>query len=158
MLFFDELFHIGTPQRFDGDPKGSGRFRKGSGENPHQHGTGSYYDRIKELHDLGMPYSQICNEMGMTNKQIISVLHDSGVPYSKIGREMGMTTTQIAHELEISSGKLRATISIEKEEREAAERARCLELLDAGYNKSQISEITGIKPSTVALRLKPVDE
>ena len=133
MLFLDELFHVGTPQRFDGDPKGSGRYRKGSGENPHQHGTGTYYDRIKELHDLGMPYS-------------------------KIAKEMGMTTTQVAHELGISSGKLRATISIEKEEREAAERARCLELQDAGFNKSQIAEITGIKPSTVALRLKPIEE
>ena len=133
MLFLDELFHVGTPQRFDGDPKGSGRYRKGSGENPHQHGTGTYYDRIKELHDLGMPYS-------------------------KIAKEMGMTTTQVAHELGISSGKLRATISIEKEEREAAERARCLELQDAGYNKTQIAQITGIKPSTVALRLKPIEE
>lgn len=133
MLFLDELFHVGTPQHFDGDPHGSGRFRKGSGENPHQHGTGTYYDRIKELHDLGMPYS-------------------------KIAKEMGMTTTQVAHELGISSGKLRATISIEREEREAAERARCLELQDAGFNKSQIAEITGIKPSTVALRLKPIEE
>lgn len=133
MLFLDELFHVGTPQRFDGDPKGSGRYRKGSGENPHQHGTGTYYDRIKELRDLGMSYSQI-------------------------GKEMGMTTTQIAHELGVSSGKLRATISIEKEEREAAERARCLELQDAGYNKTQIAQITGIKPSTVANRLKPIEE
>ena len=133
MLFLDELFHIGTPQRFDGDPNGSGRFRKGSGENPYQHGTGTYYDRIKELHDLGMSYSQI-------------------------SKEMGMTTTQIAHELGISSGKLRAVISIEKEEREAAERARCLELLDAGYNKTQIAQITGIKASTVANRLKPIEE
>lgn len=158
MLFLDEFFHSGTPQRFDGDPKGSGRYRKGSGENPHQHGTGTYYDRIKELHDLGMSYPQISKEMGMTNKQIISIMHDSGASYSQIGKEMGMTTTQVAHELEISSGKLRAIISIEKEEREAAERAKCLELLDAGFNKSQISEITGIKPSTVANRLKPIEE
>ena len=44
MLFLlEEFFHSGTPQRFDGDPKGSGRYRKGSGENPHQHGTGTYY-------------------------------------------------------------------------------------------------------------------
>ena len=158
MLFLDELFHDGIPQRFDGDPKGSGRYRKGSGKNPHQHGTGTYYDRIKELHDLGMPYPQIAKEMGMTNKQLIGIIHDSGASYSQIGKEMGMTTTEVAHELEISSGKLRAIISIEKEEREAAERAKCLELLDQGFNKSQIAEITGIKPSTVANRLKPIEE
>ena len=133
MLFFDELFHEGTPQRFDGDPKGSGRYRKGSGENPHQHGSGSYYDRIMELHDLGMSYGQIA-------------------------KEMGMTTTQVAHELNISSGQLRAKISIEKEQREAEERRRCLELQEQGYNKTQIAQITGIKASTVANRLKPIED
>ena len=133
MIFLDELFHTGTPQRFDGDPNGSGRYRQGTGEHPYQHGTGSYYSRIKELHDLGMPYSQIANEMGMT-------------------------TTQVAHEMGISSGKLRAKISIEKEEREAAERAKCLELYDSGFSKTKIAEITGLKPSTVANRLKPIEE
>lgn len=133
MSFLDDLFHSGTPQMFDGDPHGSGRYRRGSGENPHQHGGGSYYDRIRELHDLGMPYSQI-------------------------SRELGLTTTQIAHELGISSGKLRAKISIEKEEREAAERAKCLELQDRGFNKTQIAQMTGLKYSTVANRLKPIEE
>ena len=70
MLFLDEFFHSGTPQRFDGDPKGSGRYHKGSGENPHQHGTGTYYDRIKELHDLGMPYSKIAKEMGISRSYV----------------------------------------------------------------------------------------
>lgn len=122
MLFLDELFHIGTKQRFDGDPNGSGRYRKGSGENPHQHGTGTYYDRIDELQALGW------------------------------------TTTQIAHDIGISTTKLRAIISIKKEEQIAAETARCLELQDQGLNRTQISEITGIKPSTVANRLKPIEE
>lgn len=31
------ILHTGTPQRFDYDPHGSGRFREGSGKNPHQH-------------------------------------------------------------------------------------------------------------------------
>ena len=122
MIFLDGLFHTGTPQRFDGDPKGSGRYRKGSGENPHQHGAGTYYDRIDELQALGW------------------------------------TTTQIANDIGISTTKLRAIISIKKEEQIAAETARCLELQDQGYNKTQIAEITGIKPSTVANRLKPIEE
>ncbi len=122
MLYFDELFHSGTPQMFDGDPHGSGRYRRGSGEKPHQHGSGSYYDQIDEYQALGMTYTQIA-------------------------RELGMSTT-----------KLRAIVSIKKEEQMAAERAKCLDLQDRGYNKSQIAEITGLTPSTVANRLKPIEE
>ena len=35
----DKLYHIGTPQLVDYDPHGSGRYRQGSGANPHQHET-----------------------------------------------------------------------------------------------------------------------
>ena len=31
------LSHSGTPQMFDNDPHGSGRYRQGTGKNPHQH-------------------------------------------------------------------------------------------------------------------------
>lgn len=33
----DNLYHSGTPQKFDFDPHGSGRYRQGSGEHPYQH-------------------------------------------------------------------------------------------------------------------------
>ena len=122
MSLFDELFHTGTPQMFDGDPHGSGRFRQGSGAKPYQHGAGSYYDRIDELQAQGMTYTQIANELGM------------------------------------STTRLRAIVSIKKEEQLAAERAKCLELKDKGFNNLQIATATGLTPSTVANRLKPIEE
>ncbi len=121
-MFLDELFHTGTPQHFDGDPHGSGRYRQGSGKHPYQHGAGSYYDRIDELQALGMNY------------------------------------TQIAHELGLSSTQVRNIVAIKGEERRAAERAKCLELQDKGFSKTKIAEITGLKASTVANRLKPIEE
>ncbi len=42
------LAHAGTPQNFDYDPHGSGRYRQGSGENPHQHGFDLLY-AIKKM-------------------------------------------------------------------------------------------------------------
>ena len=122
MSFVDELFHSGTPQMFDGDPHGSGRYRQGSGEKPYQHGAGSYYDRIDELQAQGRTYTQIANELGM------------------------------------STTRLRAIVSIKKEEQLAAERAKCLELQDRGFSKMDIARATGLTPSTVANRLKPIDE
>ena len=122
MSFLDELFHTGTPQMFDGDPHGSGRYRQGSGENPYQHGAGSYYDRIDELQAQGMTYTQIAKELGM------------------------------------STTRLRAIVSIKKEEQIAAERAKCLELKDKGFKNLQIATATGLTPSTVANRLKPIEE
>ena len=122
MSFFDKIIHSGTPQHFDGDPHGSGRYRQGSGEHPYQHGAGSYYDRIDELQAQGMNYTQIAKELGM------------------------------------STTRLRAIVSIKKEEQTAAERAKCLELKDKGFNNLQIATATGLTPSTVANRLKPIEE
>lgn len=41
----DILQHYGTPQPYDKSPKGSGRYRKGTGEEPNQHVN----DFMKEL-------------------------------------------------------------------------------------------------------------
>lgn len=45
------LEHTGTPQRFDFDPNGSGRWREGSGKNPHQHGYNFFYEVTKATQD-----------------------------------------------------------------------------------------------------------
>lgn len=55
------LAHTGTPQRFDFDPHGSGRYREGSGENPHQHDP--YYQFKAEVDRL---YSE-CKAAGSTD-------------------------------------------------------------------------------------------
>ena len=50
----DTLVHYGTPQNFDMDPNGSGRYRQGSGDNPNQHFSGDRFDvTLKELKSKG---------------------------------------------------------------------------------------------------------
>lgn len=41
------LAHTGTPQLVDFDPHGSGRYRQGSGDNPHQHGFSFIFEYEK---------------------------------------------------------------------------------------------------------------
>ena len=58
------LKHTGTPQLYDFDPNGSGRYRQGSGANPYQHEFNWYHmqeQRLKEIApkinpDTGKPY------------------------------------------------------------------------------------------------------
>lgn len=70
MYFEEELFHYGTPQRFAGDPHGSGRYREGSGKNPNQHGNGSILARVEELKSQGLSETQIAAELGMKTTQL----------------------------------------------------------------------------------------
>lgn len=48
----DYLQHTGTPQKFAGDPNGSGRYREGSGENPYQHSM-TFLSRVAKLESQG---------------------------------------------------------------------------------------------------------
>lgn len=82
---FDEyddafIFHYGTPQMYDGDPHGSGRYRQGSGENPNQHKKVTLADRVSELRKAGMSDVEIAEALGMINprtgKPSTSVLRD----------------------------------------------------------------------------------
>lgn len=61
----DELYHIGTPQEFDFDPHGSGRYRQGSGENPNQHFSGDRFEiQYRELKSKKLPEKKIAELMG----------------------------------------------------------------------------------------------
>lgn len=81
---FDEddifIMHYGTPQMYDGDPHGSGRYRKGSGENPNQHEKVTLESRVNELRAAGMSDVDICKTLGLVNvrtgKPSTSVLRD----------------------------------------------------------------------------------
>ena len=44
----DWLAHLGTPQQYDFDPHGSGRYRQGSGEEPYQHAR-EFKDRVNAI-------------------------------------------------------------------------------------------------------------
>lgn len=65
----NELFHIGTPQLFDNDPHGSGRFRQGTGENPYQHG-GGFRARVAEMRKQGLSQTEIAKGLGMTTTEL----------------------------------------------------------------------------------------
>ena len=67
-MYTDELFHYGTPQRFDFDTQGSGRYRQGSGENPYQHG-GGFRANVAALRKQGLTDKEIAQGYGMSIRE-----------------------------------------------------------------------------------------
>lgn len=67
------LAHSGTPQNFDFDPNGSGRYREGSGDNPYQRAV-SLRARIKQLEDEGLSPAEICDHLGYSTTAPTSTL------------------------------------------------------------------------------------
>ncbi len=61
------IMHYGTPQMYDGDPHGSGRYRQGSGNNPNQHEKVTLEERVNELRAAGMSDVDICRTLGLIN-------------------------------------------------------------------------------------------
>ena len=71
MMSDEEFFeHYGTPQRFPGDPHGSGRYREGSGEDPFQHSM-NFLSRIDKLKKEGWTETpeNIKKEFDMTSTE-----------------------------------------------------------------------------------------
>ena len=118
MLFLDELFHYGTPQRFAGDPHGSGRYREGSGEHPYQHGGGLFLDRVQELRSQGYTEKEIVEEMNLDStsqlRALISIqgeekkareraqctdLKDKGYSNAQIARITGLPEATVRNRL-----------------------------------------------------------
>lgn len=140
-----ELKHYGTPQRFAGDPKGSGRYRKGSGDDPYQHTASVPIDiRFSELKKAGMTDAEVIKAMGLNTLESSTVL-----------RKSGKTEKQIADILGVSTTELRAKKSIEKEQQIARETSQCIRLRDKGTSVTEISRITGLPERTVYDRLDP---
>lgn len=65
-----ELKHYGTPQKFAGDPHGSGRYREGSGEHPYQHGAPSFLETVNEMKKAGATEKEIAEYFGITTTQL----------------------------------------------------------------------------------------
>lgn len=63
MIFYDELFHYGTPRH-------SGRYPWGSGENPYQHGVHPFRAQVKSLKDQGLSEKEIAESLGMNTAQL----------------------------------------------------------------------------------------
>ena len=69
------LSHTGTPQMFDFDPNGSGRYRQGSGENPHQHALSWRQQELLALKEINPATGQLwtrterAKALGMSTKE-----------------------------------------------------------------------------------------
>lgn len=114
--YTDEEFieHYGTPQRFPGDPTGSGRYREGSGQKPLQHGN-DFLSRVEKLKSNGWKETpeNIKNEFGLTTSQYrieksiclderkaqdisrAKALKIDGKSTSEIGRIMGVNESTV---------------------------------------------------------------
>ncbi len=106
-----ELIHYGTKQPYDGSPTGSGRYRKGSGENPQR--TKDLLGYVKALQKEGMTEKEIAQGMGLSTGKLRELksnalaqeranairqartLKDKGYSNTEIGRLMGKNESSI---------------------------------------------------------------
>lgn len=118
----DAICHIGTPQMYDNDPHGSGRYRQGSGENPYQHDNYDLLGRIEMLHSKGMTDAQIAKELNIKgrngeyssgrvraiknilkterdNLRIVEIekMRERGISWRRIGEKLGIPETTCRH-------------------------------------------------------------
>lgn len=109
--FEDYLMHEGRSID-DGAPIGSGRYPKGSGENPYQH-DGSFIGTVKKLREQGLSDKEIYESFGMNSSQFRAklsieknakrasdisrarILMDHGYGYTEIGRQMGVPESTV---------------------------------------------------------------
>lgn len=99
----DYLMHVGTPQQFDFDPHGSGRYRQGSGDSPYQHPR-EFKDQVTALKR---------KNKGITDKEISAYLFgtkDDGtlnVSIREYRKMITRTKAQIEDEDYLEAHKLR---------------------------------------------------
>ena len=112
-VFDNYLVHYGVGADDDPPGRGSGRYEKGSGENPNQHQTG-YAARRKELKKQGFTEKQIAEALGFKSTadlraHVTMDKEQRQVYYSMKIPEMAksMNNTQIAKQLGISEGTVR---------------------------------------------------
>ena len=114
----DEEFieHFGTPQPYNNSPTGSGRYRKGTGDNPYQHKEyRDFLDRVEALKREGWTETaeNIKKEFGLTTSEYrieksickderrsadvarAKSLYANGHGYSDIGRRMGIRESSV---------------------------------------------------------------
>lgn len=106
------LAHAGTPQKFDYDPHGSGRYRQGSGENPHQHGFDLLYE-IEKMKKSGLykNETEIARALGYSSGELRAIKTNLGAEKYIADaakalklKEKGWSNVAIAKELGVSDG------------------------------------------------------
>ena len=157
------LAHSGTPQMFDFDPNGSGRYRQGSGENPHQHGFDFLYE-VEKLRASGKykNNTEIAKAMGfstgewrakMTNAKAEKYASDAAKVYH-MRYDRQMSNTAIAKELGISEGTVRNMLKNPEKMRDKELENTVNVLKDAVKNKTYIDVGEGVERSLGIPRTK----
>lgn len=159
------LAHHGTPQNYDFDPNGSGRYRQGSGENPLQHPK-DILDRIEKLKMKGWTETpeNIWNEFKLTTKQYrqqksIAVDNRKYADFERIkGMQAdGLSNTEIAKRLGVNESVIRSRLKQEengryRQSRETAdflkERLKTYPMIDVGKGTETELGITENKKDT----------
>lgn len=109
------LAHYGTPQNVDFDPHGSGRYRQGSGENPHQHGFDFLYE-IQKMKDSGKykNETEIAKALGYSTGEyrakktnLIAEKYAYDAARALKMKERKMSNSAIAEKLGVSEGTVR---------------------------------------------------
>lgn len=111
------LSHSGTPQMYDFDPNGSGRYRQGSGKNPHQHDFDLYYEVQRYKKDFpNMTNDEIYKALGYEStgeaRAKYAYQREQVVAYNRarairMRNERQMSATAIARELGVTEGTVR---------------------------------------------------
>lgn len=157
------LEHTGTPQKFDFDPNGSGRYRQGSGENPHQHGFDFLYE-VEKLKASGKykNNTEIAKAMGfstgewrakMTNAIAEKRASDAAKAYH-MRYDRQMSNIAIAKVLGVSEGKVRDMLKNPEKMRDQELESTANILREAVKNKTYIDVGEGVERSLGIPRTK----
>ena len=120
----DTLEHYGVGID-DGAPgRGSGRYPKGSGENPNQH-SGDFISRVKELKKQGMPEADIAKAVGLKNSSELKNAYSTAVNEKRILRvkaakamiEDGKSQAEVARHFGVNESTVRSWLNADSEER-----------------------------------------
>ena len=120
-IMSEKLFlkHSGTPQKFDFDPHGSGRYRQGSGEDPHQHRFDLLYE-VEKMKKSGLykNETEIARALGYSSGELRAIktnliaekraadaaralkMKERGLSNMAIAKKMGISDKKVASLLE----------------------------------------------------------
>lgn len=108
------LAHAGTEQKFDYDPHGSGRYRQGSGKNPHQHGFDLLYEidkmkksgKYKNETEIARALGYSSGELRAIKTNLVAEKYAADAAKALRLKEKGWSNIAIAKELGISDSKV----------------------------------------------------
>ena len=164
------LAHTGTPQNFDFDPHGSGRYRQGSGENPHQHGFDILYE-IDKMRKSGMTEKEVAKALGYKSSGELRAIksnliaekyaydaaraikmRERGESFVAIGKKLGYSDKKIAKMIEepqrMKDQVLESTVDILKESLEKNK------YIDVGEGVERMLGIPRTKLDAAIMKLK----